>query len=157
MWAGPLIDADVHVQPAWADVLARMPRDWQSYARERGFGGTAIGLNHVYPPNAPTTVRPEWRPADGRFPGADLELLREQLLEPWDPELAILNCYSAVDWIRQPDFVGVAARAVNDWLAECWLDRDPRLRASLVVPVDNPAAAIEEIERLGDHAGFSRC
>ena len=29
------------------------------------------------------------------------------------------------------------ARAVNDWIAREWLDRDPRLRASIVVPQQN--------------------
>jgi hypothetical protein len=43
---------------------------------------------------------------------------------------------------------------VNDWLIDQWLDKEPRLRASLVVPARDPAAAIAEIERVGDHPGF---
>ncbi len=39
------------------------------------------------------------------------------------------------------------ARAVNDWLAKEWLDRDPRLRASIVVPIQNAEMAAAEIER----------
>ena len=43
-------------------------------------------------------------------------------------------------------------RAVNDWIAAEWLDRDPRLRASMVVPTQNPDLAVAEIERLAaDH------
>jgi len=38
-------------------------------------------------------------------------------------------------------------RAVNDWIRAEWLDRDPRLRASIVVPPQDPALAVEEIER----------
>ena len=44
--------------------------------------------------------------------------------------------------------LGVAfARAMNDWIAKEWLDRDPRLRASIVVPMQNPEIAVDEIER----------
>ena len=39
------------------------------------------------------------------------------------------------------------ARAVNEWLAREWLDRDPRLRASIVVPLRDPELAVAEIER----------
>src|SRR3546814_17555312 len=39
------------------------------------------------------------------------------------------------------------ARAVNDWMAREWLDREPRLRASIVVPPQCPELAVEEIER----------
>ena len=36
---------------------------------------------------------------------------------------------------------------MNDWIAAEWLDRDPRLRASIVVPTQNVELAVEEIER----------
>ena len=39
------------------------------------------------------------------------------------------------------------AGAVNDWMASEWLDRDTRLRASIVVPVQNPEMAAAEIDR----------
>jgi predicted TIM-barrel fold metal-dependent hydrolase len=37
---------------------------------------------------------------------------------------------------------------------DAWLEKDARLRASLVVPSQNPVLAAEEIERFGDHPGF---
>ena len=39
------------------------------------------------------------------------------------------------------------ARAVNNWIAHEWLDCEPRLRASIVVPQQNSELAVEEIER----------
>src|SRR3979490_1075967 len=43
-------------------------------------------------------------------------------------------------------------KAINDWIAAEWLARDPRLRASIVVPMQAPDLAVEEIERrAGDH------
>src|ERR1700726_2126761 len=43
-------------------------------------------------------------------------------------------------------------KAINDWIAAEWLSRDARLRASIVVPLQAPDLAIEEIERhAADH------
>ena len=40
----------------------------------------------------------------------------------------------------QPDTAAAMAAAVNDWLIAEWLDKEPRLRASLVVPTRVPRA-----------------
>jgi predicted TIM-barrel fold metal-dependent hydrolase len=45
------------------------------------------------------------------------------------------------------------ASAVNDWLIAEWLEREPRLRTSIVVPSKQPERAAREIDRLGDHPG----
>jgi len=37
-------------------------------------------------------------------------------------------------------------RGLNTWIAREWLDKDPRLRASIVVPMQNPQMAAAEIE-----------
>ena len=44
--------------------------------------------------------------------------------------------------------------AVNDWIVEHWLDKEPRLRASIVVPPQSPTMAVEEIERLAGDRRF---
>src|SRR5260370_38991448 len=44
--------------------------------------------------------------------------------------------------------------AVTDWVAKELLDREPRLRASIVVPAHNPALAVKEIERTAGDARF---
>ena len=46
------------------------------------------------------------------------------------------------------------ARAVNDWIAKEWLDRDPRLRASIVMPTQNVEYAVDEIERCAKDRRF---
>jgi predicted TIM-barrel fold metal-dependent hydrolase len=52
------------------------------------------------------------------------------------------------------DLSAALCRAVNNWLIAEWLDRDPRLRASIVVPVHSPDLAAEEIERLASDPRF---
>jgi len=155
MWNGPVVDADVHaVVPSYADLLPYMSPHWRAYSRERGFAGTNLAVEHTYPPNAPSTVRPEWRPADGRPAASSVDLLRSDLLDPLRLDLAIVNCYYGVDWMRRPDVGPMLARAVNDWLVAEWLDREPRLRASIVVPGYNPEEIAKEIRRVGEHPGF---
>ncbi len=126
---------------------------WVDAARERGFRGPA-GLALTYPPALATTARPEWRPADGRIPASDLGQLRRDILDPWRVEKAIVNCYYAIDSLRHPDWAIAMARSVNDWLIDQWLEKDPRLAASLVIPARDPAAAAAEIDRVGGHPGF---
>ena len=76
------------------------------------------------------------------------------MLDPWDVEVGILNCAYAVDSLHNPDTAAAMARAVNDWLVAEWLDQEPRLRASMVVPTRVPEMAAREIDRVGDHPGF---
>jgi len=45
------------------------------------------------------------------------------------------------------DMAAVLCRAVNDWVAKEWLDREPRLRASIMVPTQSPQQAADEIAR----------
>src|SRR5207253_2111511 len=111
-------------------------------------------LASSYPPTMPSTCRPEWRPNDGRPPASDLALLQAQLLDPWRIERAVLNCYYALDSLRHPDWAAAMVSALNDWLIAEWLDKDPRLVASLNVPARSPKDMVREIERVGDHPGF---
>lgn len=156
VWDGSVIDADVHVQvPSLRTLYPYLDPVWQQFSEERGFQGPS-GVAAVYPATLPTTVRAEFRPGDGRPPASDLTLLQEQLLDPWDVELAVVNCYYGVDYLRHPDWAAALARAVNDWLVGEFLDRDPRLRASIVVVGRDVDAIIEEIRRVGDHPGFTQ-
>ncbi len=52
------------------------------------------------------------------------------------------------------DLGAALAAALNDWIAHEWLDRDPRLRASIVVPTQNPALAAAEIARVAADRRF---
>jgi predicted TIM-barrel fold metal-dependent hydrolase len=152
VWSGPIIDVDVHaVVPSVEALYPYLGSVWQQHIRERGWAGPSAA--YAYPPGLPSTARAEWRPLDGRVPASDVSLVREHILETWNVDYAILNCYYPID-DGHPDLSAALAAAVNDWLVAEWLDKDTRLRASLVMPVRDPAAMIKEIDRLGDHPGF---
>ena len=68
--------------------------------------------------------------------------------------MGILTCGYWVQSVHNEDLAASLATAINQWQIDHWLEKDARLRASLVVPSQNPLLAAREIERFGDHPGF---
>jgi uncharacterized protein len=138
------IDCDVHVAvPAMSALLPYLSQAWREMIVTRGTDGLELAS---YPAGAPISCRPDWRPANGK-PGTDLALLRRELLDRFDLRAAIVNCLYGGQAVHSEDLADALCRAVNDWLAAEWLDQDPRLRASIVVPAQNPHYAAAEIDR----------
>lgn len=145
------IDADLHnVVPHIYALFPYLPDHWREHISQSLFKGA---VDSSYPRNAPTTARPGSVPSNG-VAGSDLGALQSQVLDPLETEYAILCCTYAIDSLHHPDAALALARAVNDWQIAEWLEKDPRLRASIVVPSQLPALAAEEIDRVGDHPGF---
>ena len=150
MTAPGAIDCDVHptvpdnkvLLPYLDDVLARL-------CFERGI--TSLELMS-YPPKSPMTSRPEWR---GRTASP------RPTPASWARRCSIVGSPAPRSELplRRASFVqrghgeGVR-RAVNDWIAKEWLDRDPRLRASIVIPLQNVEYAVDEIERCAKDKRF---
>jgi predicted TIM-barrel fold metal-dependent hydrolase len=146
-----IIDCDVHHYiPSIRALLPYMPLRWQRYVEESGFQGP---IGSPYPKGSPGAARIDAIPPNG-VAGSDLPFLREQLLDTWGIEVAILNCLYNLWAVQNEDFALALARAVNDWTLAEWLEKEPRLRASIVVPINNAELAAAEIDRLGDHPGF---
>jgi predicted TIM-barrel fold metal-dependent hydrolase len=153
LWSGALIDCDVHATVPRLDVLfPHMDPVWVEGIIEREWRGP-VGPKLSYPPGAPTTVRDEWR-REGVEPASELAFLQKDVLDPWSPDFAILNCYYGIDSVRHPDLAAALASAVNNWLIAEWLDKDTRLKGTLVIPARDPIAAAREIDRVGSHPGF---
>jgi uncharacterized protein len=153
-WTGPVIDADVHVNVPSIEVLqGHLEPQWVELVRETGFRAPPSPPT-LYPPGLRTTARPDWVPTDGRMPASDVELLQQHVLDAFGVEFAIANCWWGVESVRHPEFGPGLARAINDWVIAEFLERDPRLRASITVPGNNPAAAAAEVDRVGEHPGF---
>lgn len=56
--------------------------------------------------------------------------------------------------VMNPEFTAVIASAYNELLTDLWLDSSDRLKGGIVVPLNNPDAAVEEIEKYADHPGM---
>ncbi len=145
------IDCDVHpMVPGMSALAPFLDEFWRDQVAERGI--TQLD-SQSWPVNAPKTVRADWRDAEGRGASTVAEL-RTQVLEPFGADLAVLNPLYGVQMVLNADMAVAFTRTLNDWTRAEWLDRDPRLRASVVLPLQDIGAAVEEIERLAPDRRF---
>jgi predicted TIM-barrel fold metal-dependent hydrolase len=94
-------------------------------------------------------------PEGGGPAGSDLAFMQKQYLDPAGVRYGILT--GEFSWnTTTPDFNYAAAlcSAYNDWTIEHWVDKDERLKGSIVIPIQDPVLAVKEIRRLGNHAGM---
>jgi predicted TIM-barrel fold metal-dependent hydrolase len=132
------IDCDVHVAPESYEALFPYLSDyWRQYITEAGI--RLNGMVAAYP-------RAVAAPAPSSY-----EALAEQVL---DGRSVVLNCLTGFETHRNAYFGAAVASAVNDWVRDEFLARDPRLRASLVVSTLSPDDAVSEIERVGEDPRF---
>src|SRR5262249_444748 len=140
------IDCDVHLAvPSTRALLPYLEPYWREHVLRRGIEGDNLELSS-YPPNVPLNCRPDWRPSNGPA-GSEYQQLRDHVLEPFGPRFVICNVLHGSQIRFSEDLSAALCRAVNDWVAAEWLDRDRRLRASIVVPAHSPDLAVAEIER----------
>lgn len=146
----PIIDVDVH--EAFTSVTDLIP-----YLSEPYRSLVARGWKPPAPPYAKWGAggggRADARPASGGPPGSDLGLMREQLLDAYPIERAILTgyFYPAAMEDMQVEFASALASAYNDFQIDQWLARDERLLGSIQIASQDPVAAAREIDRLGTH------
>jgi len=144
------IDCDLHpAVPGVATLMPYMDEYWRHTLVERGI---EVLESASYPPNAPSTVRADWRGPKGQAP-ATVGALQSQALDRWGARIGILNPLFPVQLPFSRDMSAAMARAVNDWIRAEWLDRDPRLRASILLP-NGIEDAVAEIERLAPDRRF---
>lgn len=138
------IDCDIH--PALASVKELIPfldPYWREMEESRGTNALYMSS---YPPAMPLSAGLGWKTGDP-LPGAEVEAVRRQVLDVGGCDAAICNLLSGAAMVANPYYAAALSRAMNDWLAETWLAEDGRFRGSLVVPINNVPAAVEEIER----------
>lgn len=145
---GSAIDCDIH--PGVPDIKALLPYMddfWRHSFVDRGLDGFDM---MSYPLGAPITCRPDWRVV-GERPGSSLQAMQSQALDRFGIGMAICNPLTGGQVAVSETMGAAICSAVNDWIVDKWLNQDKRLRASIVVPVQAPLLAVEEIEkRAGD-------
>jgi predicted TIM-barrel fold metal-dependent hydrolase len=151
-WLGlRAIDCDIHpTVPSMRALLPYLDDHWRETVEARGIAS----LESIsYPRNAPLAARPEWRDGSGQA-ATEVAAVRTQLLDHFDVRLAICSCLYGVQLVFDAYMARAFASALNDWIAREWLDPEPRLRASIVVPLQDPEFALEEIERCAPDRRF---
>jgi predicted TIM-barrel fold metal-dependent hydrolase len=147
------IDCDIHpMVPNTKVLLPYLSEYWRDQFVNRHIDRSNFVLMS-YPPNSPLTCRPDWRPAAG-LPGSDIGALQTQALDAFQTKYAICNVLHGAVALFNEDMAAALCSAVNDWTAKELLDRDPRLRASILLPIQSPELAVKEIERLAHDRRF---
>ncbi len=137
------IDADFHLpQVAISDLLPYLNEHWQRQLVEREITANPFRLTS-YPPDSPLTRNPAYEGLD--VCGA---------LDKFETDIAIASMLHGVVALHNPDMRAALMSAVNDYVARAWLDNEPRLRGSIFVSGEDPAASVAEIERLAGDRRF---
>ncbi len=148
------IDCDIHnAIPSESALLPHLPERWRPYLERFGLQSYGYG-GSTYPRASPNAARADAWPPNGKPPGSDLPFLREQLLDKWDIQFGVLN--PLIPGPAQPniEYGAAIATAINDWQVAEWLDPEPRLRASMVVPYEDGELAAAEIDRRAEDPRF---
>jgi len=144
-----IIDCDVHTYPKHIDeIRAYMDNPWKQ--RYKG-GGRGFFDNPVH------GSRLDAEPSSGGPPGSDPEFLREQHINEYGIEQAIILPRAFCNLHPDPDFATAIAAAYNEWLAETWLGKynyDGVFKGSITIAHQDPVAAAKEIEKWADHPHF---
>jgi predicted TIM-barrel fold metal-dependent hydrolase len=145
------VDCDLHPSvPHLTRLLPYLNDYWRDQVTTRGMTDL---LSQSYPPNSPISARPDWRPAKGK-PGSSLADLQAQALDTFGTAYGICNPLFGVQMVFSEDMADAFCRALNDWLASEWLDKDARLRGSIVIPVQSVEKSVAEIERCAKDKRF---
>ncbi len=160
MYRGAVIDCDVHHTAASrTEYLEYLDPVWREHVTSPGEGR----LVPLDPPRQQidnhdgVNQRLDSFPPEGGPPGSSYELMREQLLDPFDVEYAVLGHNPGSEAaITNPMLALAMVRAMNDWNADRWLGEgsDDRLCSAILVPTQTPVDAAAEIRRHGQNPRF---
>jgi predicted TIM-barrel fold metal-dependent hydrolase len=151
-----IVDCDIHHAVSKnEDLLPYLPRVYQERVTDQDFLFPGSGYFNV-PKRAARTDLADGCDANMPTPGvrgSDYQILKEQHLDLWNVDVAILTggmMYSA-GVIPDPDYAAALCSAWNDWSLENWVARDARFRMTMAIATSDPRLAVKEIDRVGDN------
>jgi predicted TIM-barrel fold metal-dependent hydrolase len=137
MTARAVVDADGHVTESTESLVAFIDPAFREY-------GPVAGQHSYYPSDA-------WdrsaRGTLGERAGTAKSWL--EAIDRGGMECAVLypTAGLSIGWIREPDFAVALCRAYNDFFHQEFTSTSPRLKGVALLPLQDPAAAVEELRR----------
>ncbi len=163
--ATEIIDCDIHpnFSQGLRDLTPYMSETWR---QRLGIGGSAswsgsfaaasfmLPLDYLYVNSAGAYREDASR--DGMAPATDAAFTAEHLLDGHGIAKGVLIAGQllGIGAFPDPDVAATVASAYNEWMCERWLQVDSRFRGALVVAPQDPALAVEEIERMQGRDGM---
>jgi predicted TIM-barrel fold metal-dependent hydrolase len=155
-----IVDCDIHHSVSKnEELLPYLPRVYRERVTDQGFLLPGSGYFNV-PKRAARTDLADGCDANMPTPGvrgSDYQVLKEQQLDLWNVDVAILtggNMYSA-GVIPDPDYAAALCSAWNDWSLENWIAKDSRFRMTMAIATSDPRLAVKEIDRIGDNPAIA--
>lgn len=135
------VDVHSHVLPReMIEAIRRRPRDYRM--RVEGAGGNEM---FVRDDKHSTPVYAEFHDADAKVEGMDRKGI----------DISVISVTPVVFFYWLPADAGLAAaRIMNDGIARMVAARPDRLRGMATLPMQDPAAAVTELERVVKEHGF---
>lgn len=137
------IDTDFHLPHIGVEeLLPFLNEHWRAQVIDRELPSLAWRLSS-YPKNSPMTQNVD-------FDGLDVSAA----LDKFGSDIAIASLLHGAVSLHNPDMRAAMLTAVNDYVAQVWLDKEPRLRGSILISAEDPQASVAEIERLAADGRF---
>ena len=159
-----IADCDIHPRPAGVGIggvskalYPYLSKQWREHVE-------AFGITYrqpwekgsAYPKGQPQACRRDAFLPDGGSPGSDLAFMARQHLDPNNVALGILNPLTSGQGATNPALSAAITHATNEWQKAEWTSRDKRLRGSVVVPYEDTAASVKEIELRAPDTDFAQ-
>jgi len=140
-----IIDCDVHCNPNFESPEGLRPYIPESYRTAMELSmGTRPGHGYSHPNGRVQRPDCDYRSVEG---------FERDHIDRYGITYAVMQPQPTMDFslIHNIDIATMLCRAGNDWLVDHYLNRSPRYLGSICVNMNDPAGAVREIERLGDH------
>ena len=151
------IDVDIHPKSSIEDLRPYLSDRWWTHLQTYGTRQRQGFLKgFAYPKSQPQASRRDSWPPGGGLPGSDLKFMKQQFLDFYPIEYAIMNPLSPTGQGDQnEEFSAAMAFAANEFQIEGWYRKDQRLLASVVVPYEDAEASRIEIRRRAGDRRFA--
>jgi predicted TIM-barrel fold metal-dependent hydrolase len=148
-----IIDTDVHESFSnLKDLVPYLPEPYKSWIGQGAWRGFSQPFAYTSPGNG---NRADVRSADGSASVSDYATMRNQLLDPYNLNYAVLTGYFYPTGLKlQYGLASALAAAYNDYVQENWVSKDKRFIGSIQINARDPEAAAREIDRMAAHPQF---
>jgi uncharacterized protein len=148
-----LVDCDVHQEvKAWSDLFPYLEGTWVDELRKGG--GPPMPRQGYRNSRGHIIAEDMISPRTGKA-GDDPEWVKELLFDRYGVDIGILTT-TILSLNSHPnlDMASAIARAYNDWTLDTWVRPHAEFKGSIVVATQDPDAAADEIDRLGEEPGM---
>ncbi|MDF2660111.1 MAG: amidohydrolase [Paenibacillus sp.] len=150
-----IIDCDLHLAPLRGGYQALKPY-MSRYYREQieTWGPRVPGQIGMYNNGGTNGTMQEYKIPPGDETVA-LNYIRANLLEKYQIDYGIITGMDyGINTIPDTDYAAAVCSACNDYTIEHVLSKEPRFKASIMIPKQDAVLSAKEIDRVASHPGF---